>query len=208
MLSRKDNGIDILYWWTYQHLLMDYDTIVNCIAYTDTYSKNAQLHLSTNYQAVSELARFCNREGKKLVHISTDFVYANSLGVPDESSVPVHNEDWYSFSKLLGDMAVQLECTDYLICRGTHKSKPFTYKEAWGDRVGNFDYVDKIAELIDGLIKSGASGVYNVGTEVKTMYDLAKKTKEDVIVGTAPAHVPHNTTMNVEKLNHFLKLNG
>ena len=206
MLSRKKDGIDICDTGTF-YKLSKYDTVVNCIAFTDTYSKNSKLHWDTNYVAVYELAKFCNNFGKKLVHISTVFVYTNSLGVPEETDVPGHNADWYSYTKLLGDAAVQMVCDDYLICRGTHKPTPFKYDTAWTDRIYNFDYVDKIAHLIHGLIQDGASGVYNVGTGVQSMHDLANETNPMVKEGLAPGYVPKDTRMNVGKMKRFLKIN-
>lgn len=205
-VSRKKNGVDINLPHTYIPYIYYFDTIINCIAFTDTYSKNKKLHWETNYVAVYKLARYCEDHGKKLVHISTDFVYSNSPGIPAEEDVPVHNADWYSYTKLLGDAVVQAICSDHLVCRGTHKTSPFKHDMAWVDRVGNFDYIDVMTGLIHGLIQDGASGVYNVGTEVKTMYDMAKKTNPLVKEGYAPTHVPKDTTMNVDKMMRFLKI--
>lgn len=210
MVSRSKDGMDITQSSYFNFFLDEYDTVINCMAFTDTYSNDKKLHWETNYVAVHNLAKFCHKNNKKLVHISTDFIYANSSGAPSEEDVPVHHEDWYSYTKLLGDAAVQMVCNDdnYLICRCTHKPSPFKYSVAWIDRVGNFDYVDVIAELIHGLVQDGASGVYNVGTEVKTMFDLAQRTNPSVIKGPGPSHMPKKTTMNVAKMNHFLKLDG
>ena len=207
MLSRKKDEMDITQRAYFPIFLNRYDTVVNCMAYTDTYSKNRNLHWDTNYVAVHNLAKYCQKNYKKLVHISTDFVYANSAGTPSEEDVPVHNEDWYSYTKLLGDAAVQMIGGNYLVCRCTHKPFPFMFDTAWTDRIGNFDYTKQIGDLIHGLIQEDASGVYNVGTKTKSMFDLAQKTNPNVKEGLAPSHVPKKTTMNVGKLNNFLKLN-
>ena len=202
-VSRKEHGFDIT-----KHIpspvLVEYDTIVNCIANTDTYSNDRQSHWDINYKAVNELVLYCNVMGKKLVHISTDYIYANSdPNANEETTVPVHANNWYSYTKLLGDGLVQLQSRDYLIVRCSHKPKPFPYDKAWIDQWGNFDYVDVIARLIEKLILSGATGVYNVGTGLKNMHSLANQT---VAVGgiKIPDHVPNNISMDLTKLENTI----
>lgn len=188
---------------TYDGMLQraKYDVIVNCIANTDTYSKDRQAHWDVNYKGVAELTDFCNHWGIKLVHISSDYVYANSSGVPTEEDVPVHQETYYAYTKLLADAYIELKSRDYLVIRATHKEYPFKHEVAWIDQLGNFDYVDRIAEAIVKLINSNASGTYNVGTELKSVYDLARRTTEDVRASLSPPSTPANTQMNLDKFN-------
>ena len=87
LISRKKDGFDISDISTYNILLSikfgavqycKYDTIVNCIANTDTYSDVRDSHWNVNYKGTSDLIDFCNKWNIKLIHISTDHVYANS----------------------------------------------------------------------------------------------------------------------------------
>ena len=130
------------------------------------------------------------------------------LGVPknaSEEDVPVHNRTWYGYSKLLGDAHVQLKANDYLIIRSGHKISPFIYDKAFDDLLGNFDYVNKIAQLMIGLIRKKTTGVVNLGTELKTMYDLAKKTKPSVLKAKCNNKLmPKNVTMNTSKMEENL----
>lgn len=186
-VSRKQHGFDITDESTY-HLLTKvefgsiqhcpYDVILNCIANTDTYSDNKDSHWNANYKGVSHLINFCNKWKVKLVHISTDYVYSNSDTEATENTVPVHCNNWYGYTKLLGDGLVQLNSENYLLCRCTHKPKPFPYDGAWIDQVGNFDYVSNISKLIISMIVNDLSGLYNVGTETKTIYELASETRK------------------------------
>jgi len=176
-----------------------YDVIVNCIANTNTYSTNKDEHWLVNYGFVSHLIKYCNDYNIKLVHISTDYIYAGSVNEATEEDVPVHCNNWYGYTKLLADGLVQLQAYDYLLVRCTHKPKPFPYEGGWIDQIGNFDYVDVISGIIITMIEHKLEGVYNVGTEVKTMYELASQTK-DVIKTFTPPHVPKNQTMNLNKL--------
>lgn len=210
IISRKADGFDLTDVKTFDLLLETYDgmvqqakygTIVNCIANTDTYSQDRQAHWDVNYKGVADLVDFCNSWNIKLIHISSDYVYANSTGVPSEEDIPVHQETYYAYTKLLADGYVELKSKNYLIIRATHKESPFKHSKAWINQIGNFDYVDKIAALIVRLINSNTSGVFNVGTELKSVYNLAKETVKDIEAALAPSLTPNNTQMNLDKFN-------
>jgi dTDP-4-dehydrorhamnose reductase len=205
VLSRKKDGIDFadLAGWTYK--LVCYDVVINCIAFTKTYEENREESWNTNVKALDELINYCNKTSKKLVHISTDYVYAGSEENCSEEGVPVHLGTFYGYTKLVGDALVQLRSNDHLICRLSHKPNPFPYEKAWSDVQTNCDYVDVIAGLVVKLINNKAQGVFNVGTETKSIYDLALKTNSSVGLSTRPPQAPQNTTMDLTKLNNFLK---
>ena len=208
ILSRSVDGIDLTNITTWAHLLLPYDTIINCIAYTNTYDNNKTKHWDTNYKAVVELMDYCNNHSKKLVHISTDYVYTNSIGTPDEEGIPVHQSTYYAYTKLLADGYIELKGKNYLILKGTHKPTPFPYEGAWTNHLGNFDYVDVITKLYVKLIKGNATGIFNVGTKFKSMHRLASQTKSNVKpVISDDIRVPLNVSMDVSKLNRFLDEN-
>lgn len=199
-VSRKKDGFDIRAinssYDTYK--LNNYDVIINCIANTNTYSLNKELHWDINYKAVIHLTDYCKFHDIKLVHISSDYIYSNSIPNASEEDIPVHLNTWYGYTKLLGDAYVQLNKRN-LIIRTSHKPYPFPYKKAWSNQFTNGDYVNVIASLIIKLVELKSSGVFNVGTQEKTWFSL---TKEDF--GTEPSSkpdlAPENITMNVKKL--------
>lgn len=180
-----------------------YNLILNCIAHTDTYSKEREKHWDVNCVFVKNLIDFCNKKNIKLVHISTDYIYTNSVENASEEDVPVHCNNWYGYTKLIGDGLIQLLSNDYLLIRCTHKPNPFPYEKAWINQVGNFDYVDVISNLIINAISKNLNGVYNLGTETKSIFELASKTK-NVEPAEAPNQVPNNTTMSLEKLKQSI----
>ena len=94
--------------------------------------------------------------------------------------------------------------------RCTHKPDPFPYEKAFINQFGNFDYVSTISDLIIKLIEKDAKGIYNVGTDIKSMYDLAKVTKENVKPTTQfPSETtPENVTMNISKMEKFFNTNN
>ena len=205
VLSRKKDAIDFadLAGWSYK--LLCYDTIVNCVAFTKTYDNNREESWNINVKALDDLIDYCNKTSKKLVHISTDYVYAGSEENCSEEGVPVHLGTFYGYTKLVGDALVQLRSNDHLICRLSHKPNPFPYEKAWSDVQTNCDYVDVIAGLVVKLINNKARGVFNVGTKAKSIYELALKTNKNVGLSNKPEQAPQNTTMDLTKLNNFLK---
>jgi len=203
-ISRKKDGIEFCNIETYKEYIKGYNTIVNCIAYTNTYSNNKNYNWNINYKAVTNLVDYCNVENIKLVHISTDYVYTNSISHTSENDIPIHGNNWYSYTKLLADAYIELKSKNYLICRGTHKPNPFPYDEAWIDQYGNFDYVNIIAKLIINLINSNNCGIFNVGTQFKSMFDLAKVTNENVKPVGKPDYVPKDISMDISKLKNSI----
>ena len=203
-VSRKKDGFDI----TKNNFdFYGYDVIINCIAFTNTYSNDREINWNINYKAVANLVDYCNNFNIKLVHISTDYVYTNSISDASEDDIPVHGNNWYSYTKLLADAYIELKSNNYLICKGTHKPNPFPYEKAWADQWGNFDYVDVIASLIVNLVMSNNFGIFNVGTEFKSMFDLAKQTNKNVKPAGKPKHVPKDTSMDISKLNKLFNTN-
>ncbi len=181
------------------------NTVINCIGNTDTYSDDKDSMMDVNYKFVVELTMLLNNLGKKLVHISTDYVYSNSVQYAKETDVPIHNDTWYGYSKILSDGWVENFSNDYLLCRMTHKPKPFPYEKAWTNQIGNFDYVDNQAKRLVGLVNSDAKGIVNVGRETVSMYELAKQTKKDVVRNECDYPVPQIITMNINKLKEKTK---
>jgi len=216
-ISRKKDGINInvddffyskilgnfdgaIYW-------KEYDVVVNCIANTDTYSDDKNSMRDVNFLFPKRLSDFCNTNKIKLVHISTDYVYTNSQSIADENSVPSPLPNWYTYYKLIADEYISATNSNHLICRCSFKSNPFEFDKAWIDQIGNFDYVDVISKLIISMIKKEAIGIYNVGTELKSMYDLAKRTKPNVLPIHKPKNVPSDISIKLDKLNNLLKNN-
>ena len=190
---------------SYRKKISSYRTIINCIANTNTYENIREKHWSINYKSVADLVSICNEYNQKLIHISTDYVYSGSDEFAKEDDVPVHNKTWYGYTKLLGDAHVQLKSNNFLIVRSGHKVKPFTYDTAFTDLIGNFDYVDKIASLIINLINKNTTGIVNLGTKTKNMYDLALTTKSDVLKDKSNNELmPKNVTMNISKMEKIL----
>ena len=207
-ISRKNDGIEFTDIDSYKYYLSGYDEIINCIACTNTYDENREENWNTNYKAVIDLVDYLNTPpgtSVKLVHFSTDYVYANSKQNASEDDVPVHDANWYTYTKIIAEPYIELRLDNYLIIRATHKPQPFMFDKGLISQVGNFDYVDTVSKIHIDLIEGDAQGIYNVGTELKTMYDLAKKTRDDVVPTNVKFHdsMPLDVSMDLEKLKRF-----
>ena len=204
-ISRKKDGIDIRDLNSYKNYLDDYDEIINCSACTDTYDEDKTKTWDTNYKAVVDLVDFISNTDKKLIQFSSDYVYAKSVQNASENDVPIHDGNWYSYSKVISEPYIELRLNNYLIIRSTHKPKPFIFDKGIISQVGNFDYIDVACGMYKDLIEGDAQGIYNVGTELKTMYDLAKQTKDDVEPTNVKFHdtMPMDVSMNLDKLKRF-----
>lgn len=206
-ISRKKDQIDFTDISTYKEKLSNYDTILNCVGFTKTYSDDNETVRKINYEGVISLSDYCEKENKKLVHISTDYVYTNSKNNSTENDLPLISPNWYTYYKLLSDEYIVSKNNNFLVCRCSFKPNPFPYENAWVDHIGNFDYVDVISTLLIQLINKNAKGLFNVGTEIKSIYDLAIKTNSKVTKSFKPEMVPSNVSMDVTKLTKFLNEN-
>jgi hypothetical protein len=74
----------------------------------------------------------------------------------------------------------------------------------WDNNETNCDSVDVISSIIINLINKNEKGVFNVGTEIKSIYDLALKSNKNVNGVLKPPYVPNDITMNINKLKSIL----
>ena len=204
-ISRKKDGIDFKDIKSYQDHMFGYDEIINCIACTNTYDENKDENWNTNYKGVVDLVDYLDDKDMKLIQFSTDYVYAQSNQNASETDVPIHNGNWYSYTKVISEPYIELRLSNYLIVRSTHKPRPFMFDKGLISQVGNFDYIDVVSKIYIDLIEGDAQGIYNVGTELKTMYDLGKRTKDDIIPTNEKFNdtMPLDVSMNLSKLKKF-----
>jgi dTDP-4-dehydrorhamnose reductase len=203
-LSRGKDNIDVSDFDSWSNKLDEYDVILNCIANTNTYSDDHKLIAEVNFKFVLDLVHECNKRLIKLVHISTDYVYANSRDNAKETDQELPDRNHYSLTKYYADNYIKMFSNNYLICRLSHKPKPFPYDSAWTNVITNADYTDTISSLVIELIRKDGKGLYNVGTDQKTIYELAKQTNPNVKESMAPTHIPKNVTMDLTKMKEFL----
>lgn len=159
-----------------------YDLIIHSAAYTDVVKAETE----------TEKCYFTNVVGSaNLVnhYLTTPFVYISSEYANNPQNV-------YSRTKLMAEIYIQIFHQRHLIIRTLFKPNPFPWDKAFTDQYTQGDYLDIIAPMIARAIetwdKKTSKTVY-VGTGRKTMYDLAKRTRPNIL----PMSVKEITSVNI-----------
>ena len=172
------------------------DLIIHAAALTDSniVNKNLSKAITTNIIGTANIANYCIQKKKRLVYISTDYVFDGNVGNYKETD-PVLPYNNYAWTKLGGECSVQL-VPNHLIIRTSFGPDEFPYKEAWNNQRVSKDYVDIIAPMILKAAKSNMVGILNIGTEPKTLYEYASKRNK---VESIQKEQNKNFTLNTEK---------
>jgi len=175
----KKSEVDIRRIDTFKHLDL-YDTIIHTAALIDnTQVKGNEIDfIDTNIIGTANIANYCTYNNKRLIYISTDYVYEGN-GMHHESD-PVHPYNLYAWSKLGGECSVRF-VPNHVIIRTSFGSNEFPYESAYDNLYTSKDYVDVIAPLIMKVIQNKEfRGVINVGTDKKSIYEYATERNPDV----------------------------
>ena len=155
--------------------------------------------IKTNIIGTSNLVTFCNDFKKKLIYISTDYVYSGSKYKHTEES-PVLPTNRYSWSKLGGEAAVNL-CNDFLILRVGMVEFPFPHKKAFNNVVKSSVWSDKLPKMILNVIYE--NGIINLGENEMTILEFVKKRNKNIKGIKAGRNVPKYVSMDLGK---YLKI--
>lgn len=115
----------------------------------------------------------------------TPFIYISSESVKN----PPFNT--YSLSKKLGEEIVQTH-PNHLILRTLFKPNPFPFDKAYVDQYTQGDYVDVIAKLLAEKVMKWdkkTSALEYLGTGRKTIFELAKRTRPDILPNSVDDYV-------------------
>jgi dTDP-4-dehydrorhamnose reductase len=139
----------------------------------------------------------------RLVYISTDYVYPGETGNHKETDTLLPFND-YAWSKLGGECSVRL-VPNHLIIRTSFGATDFPYPEAYNNKWTSKDYVDVIAPMILEAANSDLTGVINIGTESKTIFEFANKRNQVKGKPLTDNSSPRNSSLNLTKWKAFQK---
>lgn len=144
-----------------------------------------------NVIGTENITKLCRRYQKKLIYISTDFVFDGKNGPYQETDIP-NPSNFYARTKFVGEKVVQKLLNDFLICRiafpfrskFTQKTdivRTIIEKLAKSSLVEVVDnlyitptFIDDIAYALDLLIKQNQKGIFHlVGDTCLTPKELA-----------------------------------
>jgi dTDP-4-dehydrorhamnose reductase len=172
------------------------DIVIHSGAITNsiTVDQNPSLAINTNIIGTANISNYCIKYNKRIVFISTDYIYSGLKGNYEESDeVLPHNN--YAWTKLAGECSVRL-VPNHLIIRTSFGPSKFPYHQAWVNQIVSKDYIDIIAPMILKAAKSDTTGILNIGTKPKTMFEYALKRNK---ISPAKKEFSTNFSLNTNK---------
>jgi dTDP-4-dehydrorhamnose reductase len=207
--------------------------VVNCAAYTAVDACEADEALATlvNGTAVGHLAAACNAVGARLVHVSTDYVFAGDGRRPYREEDPTGPLSAYGRSKLVGEAEARrarrhlVARTAWLYGRGgrnfvetirTQIEAGATRLRVVGDQLGSPTLGDDLAVALLDLLAAEAEGVVHVVNSGVTSWhgfatEIARGLGADVAVDEVttaefprPAPRPAYSVLDTSRLTRLL----
>jgi len=173
------------------------DIIIHAAAFTNStlIHQSIQTVLDVNIIGTAYIAKYCSKHNKRLIFISTDYIYPGVTGDYKETD-PIHPVNEYAWTKLGGECSVKL-VLNHLIIRTSFGSSKFPYKEAWTNQIVSKDYVDIIAPMILKVSKSDTVGIINIGTSPKSLYEYSLTRNDNI--SPIKNKVSKNFSLNINK---------
>jgi dTDP-4-dehydrorhamnose reductase len=146
-----------------------------------------------NVLGAKNVADACKVSGKKMLYVSTDFVFDGSAKTAYVETDMPHPINWYGMTKYKGEEMVKNSGVVYTILRIAYpyRNDAFALKKdfmhAIKERLANNQpvaaitdhnmtptHIDDIAEATNAIIENNASGIYHiVGSQSLSPYDAA-----------------------------------
>ena len=170
----------------------------------DQHEENINKSIKLNIIVTCNIVMACKKYNIKLIYFSTSYVYPGKKGNYKEVDpiLPMNN---YAWSKLGGEAAVQMY-DNSLIVRACMTEKPFIHQKAFTDVKLNFIFHEDLIPIFKKIINK--KGIINLGGPSQSVYNFAKKYNKEIKKNTTKRlklNFPKNSSMNLNKLNKFLK---
>lgn len=175
------------------------DVLINCAAYTkvDEAEDNKQTALKINAESVKKLTNICNRNNVKLVHYSTDYVFAGNKSDKENSPEGYKEEDStdpvnaYGHSKLKGEEAIKDSGCKFLLLRVSWLCGQYGHNfvktmlrlgaernelNVVNDQFGSPTFADQVVEQTFELLQQNKIGTYHLSSGgMTTWFDFSKE---------------------------------
>ena len=146
----------------------------------------------------------CERYNKKIIYLSTDYVYPGKDGNYKETDT-MKPFTKYGWSKLGGECAVQMY-DNHLILRLAMNKKPFPHPKALTDMRKSLIYIDDAAKITLKLLDE--TGIINVGGKSQSVYEFVKETNPDIepitLSDVSDVNMATDCTMDTTKMEEIL----
>ena len=173
------------------------EIIINCAAFTSV--DNAEYDFESanilNHISVKFIAKWCNYNNRRLIHISTDYVYDENSEMPINEDAPTNPINNYGKTKLSGEIACVIMNPDSIIIRTSWLYSSFgdnfvkkmislmqqkKQLNVINDQIGSPTYAADLAQAIMNIIDNNnwRPGIYNYTNLGKiSWYDFANDIK-------------------------------
>lgn len=213
--------------------LADFDTIINCAAYTNVDGAETEKDKAwqVNAIAVGKLANFAKKQQIKILHVSTDFIFGDNSAEPLDEESPTCPLSEYGKSKLEGEKLLCESGCNFAIIRiewtygskGNNfvrkiielaKSKPRIKVVA--DQIGSPTRTEQVARAIFCLLERDQEGIFHFAAKGwASRFEVAKFIIEKCDFKTeilpccsedfpTPAKRPKNSRFNCSKIDKIL----
>ena len=185
----------------------DFDYVIHAAGLSSPmrrHEENPTESIQKNIIGTANVTLHCERFSKKIIYVSTNYVYPGIVGNYDEQSElkPFNNYGW---SKLGGECAVH-HYKDSLILRICMNARPFPHDKAFTDVISSHMFNDEAAKITLKLLDE--VGIINIGGEAQSVYDFAVQEKPDVKKSSVDevddVTVNPNCSMNIDKMKRLL----
>jgi dTDP-4-dehydrorhamnose reductase len=198
----KDTGIDITDYSTVNRRIAHSDApwIFHLAAHTDVQGAEKERTLGdtglswrVNVDATANIVSVCRKIGKRILFLSTDYVFDGTKSVYTEEDTP-NPQGWYAMTKYEGEKSVLSLSSSGLVVRiaNPYRANPagkkdFVHKmmerfasgqtlNAPTDQIFVPTFIDDIALALERLVARSASGIYHaVGDSRISPYEAAKE---------------------------------
>ena len=160
--------------------------------------------VEVNIKGTANIVLACLKRRTRLVYLSTDYIYKGDRGNYSEND-EIEPFNLYAWTKLGGESAVRA-VPNHLIIRTSFGAEQFEYDAAFTDKWTSKDYVDVIAPQVLQAARSSLTGVLNIGSERRSIYEYAKDRNPDVkaIERVESTHKsPADTSLNLHHWTEY-----
>jgi len=161
---------------------------INTVIHTAAITKirkcedNRQLAWNVNVEGTKNLIDeiIHSKLNINFIYVSTACVFDGHSGMYTEKSIP-YPENFYSLTKLLGEIEVNRLSNATIIRTNFVPKKPWPYEKAFTDRFGTYLFADQVAKGIEDIIKEKMTGIVHVvGDKKISVFELAKMTTPQI----------------------------
>lgn len=178
----------------------DIGAILHLAAVSDSAAaaKDKPTSYAVNVRGTATVAKTARHLEKKLIYVSSDYVFPGTAGDYTERDAP-EPANWYGFTKYAGELEVQHCGGAHLIIRTAFRPSVWPFASAYSDVYTSADYVDVIAREILLALTMNLHGIIHIGTPKKTLFELAKRRNPAIVAEASPKDFPKRKDLATEK---------